>query len=336
VRRDIGDRWFSSVPGATWPNRLYTLAGKSEGSPDDNKTPPGPIYNQASVVRFLEANRVTWRWYSHDPPTLRMVDRRYRFDYQEHFAYFDRRAVSELTRDLEHPFVAENSFLDDVAEERLPQVAWIDPNFIDLSVWESGSNDDHPPSDVHDGQRLVLAVYDALAGSERYWDKTLLIVTYDEHGGFYDHVTPEACEDDDPRFRTYGLRVPALLVSPLVEPGRVNHATYDHTSIVKTLLQRFCRDANGTIPDMGARVNAALDLGGALTRTTPRPAPEREAVREEVLKWRTAAVQQRSTDLLGARTRKGSEERTLSEFQAGFVHAVRRLREKGRLLSGRP
>src|SRR6185295_3337366 len=98
------------------------------------------------------------------------------------------------------------------------------------------------------------------------WAKTLLVIVYDEHGGFYDHQHPTAIpEDDDQNFRRYGVRVPAFIVSPWVERGKVSNTVFDHTSIIKSILLRFCRKPDGTIPDMGARVTNANHLGSLLT-----------------------------------------------------------------------
>jgi phospholipase C len=137
----------------------------------------------------------------------------------------------------------------------------------------------------------VLAVYHALATGPQ-WDKTMLIVFYDEHGGFFDHVPPPAAADDDQRmFGRYGVRVPGLVVSPWIEPGSVSSTVFDHTSIIKTILRRFAPDAldppgrrrgllagaasAGRPRYLGTRVAQAHDLAELLTRTTPRPAPDR-------------------------------------------------------------
>jgi phospholipase C len=127
-----------------------------------------------------------------------------------------------------------------------------------------GSNDDHPPSDVRAGQELVLRVFNALARSPA-WEQTLLVITYDEHGGFFDHVPPPTAEDDDPRpeFHALGPRVPAMAVSPRVRTG-VSHVVFDHTSIINTCLVRFCRRDGNFIPDLGGRVTAANHLGTVL------------------------------------------------------------------------
>ncbi len=227
----VCDRWHSSVPGATWPNRLYALAGRADGSRDDR--PSGkPIYDLPSFVRHLDAHGVGWRWYSYDPGTLRCVDGLYAVDHWDRFAFVDKTKLSWKTDLEELPFIDESSasFLEDAANGRLPSVSWIDPNFKDFDLYGGEANDDHPPSDVRNGQRLALAVYDALASGPQ-WASTVLIVTYDVHGGFYDHVPPPAAEDDDPElFGFYGIRVPAIVVSPWVPRGTVSHTLFDHTS----------------------------------------------------------------------------------------------------------
>jgi len=220
----VCDRWFCSVAGATWPNRLYALTGGSDGE-RENAMPP--LYSRRSFVRFLEERGITWRWYAHDPATLRLVDDRYRLGPDDGFAPFERPSILEP-----------RTFFRDVASGQLPSLAWIDPNFVDLGG-TAGASDDHPPADILAGQELVLKVYTALAGSE-LWERTLLLVTYDEHGGFYDHVEPGPAEDDHPGCRRYGPRVPALIASPKVAPGSVCHETLDHTSIIRTVLRLFC------------------------------------------------------------------------------------------------
>ena len=134
------------------------------------------------------------------------------------------------------------SFLERAASGDLPAVSWIDPNFIDLTFGPAGSNDDHPPSDLHAGQKLVLELFDAVVQGPA-WEKTLLIITYDEHGGFYDHVPPPTAEDDTPALRKLGPRVPAFVISPWVAERQVAKTVFDHTSIIKTILARFCRKA---------------------------------------------------------------------------------------------
>ena len=242
----VCDRWFSSVPGATWPNRLYAIAGRADGTRDDKPSGQAPFYDLPAFVRHLDAHGVSWRWYSYDPGLLRCVDKHYWLTHWDRFAYVDKTKLSWKTALEELPLIdeASSSFLEDAARGKLPAVSWVDPNFKDSTLYGGDSNDDHPPSDVRDGQLLVLSVYHALA-SGPLWDKTLLVITYDEHGGFHDHVPPPAAEDDDPAlFGQYGVRVPALVVSPWVARGSVSHTLFDHTSIIKTILLRFCGEAD--------------------------------------------------------------------------------------------
>jgi phospholipase C len=276
----VCDRWFCSLRGATFPNRLYAVAGRAAGS-RDNASPPA--YHLPSFVRHLDAAGATWRWYTHELfATIWAIDRDY------------------LPRTLDNvrPFssgVSPEDFFSAARQGRLPNVAWIDPNFVDLGG-AVGSNDDHPPADVRAGQELVLRVFNALVRSPA-WERTLLLVTYDEHGGFFDHVPPPAAEDDDPRpeFHAYGPRVPALVVSPRLR-SRVSHDVFDHTSIIKTCLVRFCRSSEGLVPDMGARVSAANHLGLLLDKDARIKRPDEATLQElasALARWRADSLRAR-------------------------------------------
>jgi phospholipase C len=298
------DRWFSSVPGATWPNRLYAICGGAAGSRDDLPLNLPPLYHRPSFVRFLDAHGISWRWYSFEPGSLRLADRHYRLGYHDRFAFFSHTVLSWKTR-LERSIDPKTaSFIEDAARGVLPSIAWIDPNFSNFDPIGFPPNDDHVPADIRDGQDLVLAVYHALASSP-HWERTLLIVFYDEHGGFFDHVAPPEAPDDDPvTFASYGLRVPALIVSPWIEPGSVSHTLFDHTAIIKTILLRFCPDAlaqpsgretmgvarPGAPRHLGVRVAQANDLGELLTLASPRPAPARSKLIENSAKRAEARV----------------------------------------------
>jgi phospholipase C len=291
----VCDRWFSSVPGATLPNRLYALTGGAAGSRDDRPTHIPPLYHRSSFVRHLDAHDVSWRWYSFDPGTLRLADLHYRLGHHDRFGYVSTtglpwRTLFDITC---NPKLA--SFLEDAANGTLPSVAWIDPAFTNFNPLGFPVNDDHPPADISDGQDLVLAVYDALAGSPQ-WERSLLLIVYDEHGGFYDHVPPPTAEDDEPEiFGSCGVRVPAIVVSPWIDRAVVSSKVFDHTTIAKTILLRFCPEslgegsARGGVTHAlglggpaapGLRLLAANHLGELLTRSTPRPAPGRNALVE--------------------------------------------------------
>jgi phospholipase C len=261
----ICDRWFSSAPAATFPNRLYAIAGRS----GKRCVPVGaPVYCLPSFVRHLDAVEKSWNWFVHDlAPNVYAVDRDYAVAHAgEHICWFG---------GLRVPPYFGKTFLQRARDGDLPHVSWIDPDFVDFGpdLKRGRSNDDHPPADILAGQELVLRVYQALA-SGGIWQKTLLLITYDEHGGFYDHVAPPSLPSgvQDPDFYTYGVRVPALVVSPLVPKGRCFSRTLEHASIIKTILVRFCRDEAGAIPDMGPRVTAAEHLGHLLTQDRGRAA----------------------------------------------------------------
>jgi phospholipase C len=296
----VCDAWHSSVPGDTWPNRLFALTGR-EGA----KVSPGlleelaglagalkvlagaPIFNLPAFTRQLADRQ--WRWYSHDPATLRAADGQYRrIDdlKRENFAYFDRKKVSVATQAGEALIVGHDSFLDDAAKGQLRDVSWIDPNFIDLNVLDPNSNDDHPPTDIRAGQAFVLDVYEALRTSPA-WEDTVMVVVYDEHGGFFDHVQPPAVHDDS-GYATLGVRVPALVVGPRVA-NTVSHQTFDHTALIKTILMRFVADPGHAIAQMPRRVADAAHLGELLDDEPRTDLPEPVAARTAIAEWRAKA-----------------------------------------------
>jgi phospholipase C len=316
----ICDRWFCSVDGATWPNRLYAVTGRAAGSKVNKH--PLPIYDIPSFVRHLSARNISWRWYAHNFASLRAVDSQYRPPLHPQFAHFS-------GFDSHTPFGG-NSFLEDAAQGKLAAVSWIDPDFGDADPFHlTRANDDHPPTDIARGQELVLKAYNAVINSPQ-WNKTMLIVVYDEHGGIFDHVPPPAAADDDARFRRYGVRVPAFVVSPFVERGRCEHNTvFDHTSIIKTILLKFCRQPDGRIPDMGARVTNANHLGGLLTLATPRPAPSFAAIQHLVA---NVAAQKGAAVMAAFAAQaqgKVAPPPKPNELQQGVTAAKKRLRLEG-------
>lgn len=329
----VADRWFSSVPGATWPNRLYAATGQAAGTRDDVSP---PIYALPSFVRYLDQSDVSWRWYSFDPGTLRAIDPAYRLSRHDNFAYVDARKLSTKERAVGELTEEGPSFLDDVASGDLPSVSWIDPRFKDLRVLGPNSNDDHPPTDVLAGQDLILTIYHALSSSS-LWPKTLLAIIYDEHGGFYDHVAPPAAVDDQHEFQRLGVRVPALLVSPLVARGSTSTSLLgpdfhvDHASMIKTILSRFC-NSSGQIPAMTARVAAANHLGHLLADGPPRAElADHTTLAGRLVDWRTSWAQARFQDPIA----KAGDPGHLTDFQTGFYDMARRLRQAG-LPGGHP
>jgi phospholipase C len=354
----VCDRWYSSVPGDTWPNRLFAATGREGpkvGKSSDlwqviTDLPPLrqlrslPIYDQPAFTRRLEDGQ--WRWYSHDPGTLRLIDAHYRQlddPMRDNFAFFDRRKVGFVTEAASVGIVRGNSFLDDAAENKLPQVSWIDPNFIDVSVLDTQSNDDHPPSDIRAGQAFVFEVYNALMHSKD-WKDTLMIVTYDEHGGFYDHVAPpKVANGDQSTHKTYGLRVPTLVVGPRVrrqvlhepKPSQSgDQPQFDHTSIIKTILLAFARDPDAALAEMPVRVQRAPHLGhllGAARKDIDDP----RNVRDLINTWRAEATQRRRAQLRKDGTARAlapdgaGQPVVLTEFQRDVHNAVTAMKRAG-------
>ena len=335
----VCDRWFSSVPGATWPNRLYAICGRAGGSRDDLPRNVPPLYNHPSFVRHLDAHGITWRWYSFEAGTLRFADAHYALGHHDRFAFFSKTSLNWRTALEVRIDARAASFLEDAARGTLPSVAWIDPNFSNFNPIGFQPNDDHAPADIKDGQDLVLAVYHALAAGPQ-WEKTMLVIAYDEHGGFFDHVTPPTALDDDPRiFGQYGVRVPALIVSPWIEPASVSSTIFDHTSIIKTILQRFCpgaliepRSHRGLLARavatrrpryLGTRVAHAHDLGELLTRGVPRQAPDRHSL----IRGSAARAAARPQDPSAGPAAPGREPAT--DLQIRIAAGVDELRRRG-------
>jgi phospholipase C len=221
------DRYFCSVMGPTWPNRLYAHAGTSDGR-TNNDFPEGGAFTFPTVWNKLDEAGASWRYYYTDVPFIGL--------FADHMTG-DRHALVE-------------DFFRDAERGLLPSVVWVDPGFT--------FNDDHPPHHPGLGQEFLAAVYKALAASPQ-WGRCLLVITYDEHGGFYDHVAPPTTEDDFAAdgFDQLGFRVPTLLVGPYVRPG-VDHTLYDHTSWLKFVCERF-----GIAP-WTARIAAANSLAASL------------------------------------------------------------------------
>lgn len=273
----ICDRWFSSHPGPTWPNRFVSLTGRLAPGPDGRPQIDNPDIaafdplEVPTIFDHLLAAGVEWRYFEHDLSMIRLF--------------------SKYTFDRERVVPAEDpvrGFYALAAAGRLPPVSYIEPNLTDIPP----GNDDHPPSDVRDGQRLAEKVYRALRNSPN-WRDSLLIITYDEHGGFFDHLHPvsqplfdpgdperggfvalglDDTETGPPRpIDHYGMRVPTFVVSPWVPAGHVAKEVYDHTSILKTVIATFLHDKP---PDLGSRVALANHLGPLLSNARPRVEPE--------------------------------------------------------------
>ncbi len=273
----ICDHWFCSFLGGTLPNRFVSLTGGLNLDDDGNAELKNPGLGDGTFAPLetdtffdhLTRQKISWKLFEHGYSTLRLF-RNYTFDETNIVGFGD----------PDHGFARAAR-----TPGALPQVSFIEPDYIELP---GADNDDHAPADMFNGQRLVASIMDALLESPPgVWEKTLFIITYDEHGGFYDHVSPpteiESTATDGTVTRTpipplapdivLGLRVPAFVISPLIPPmteAKVNVAktVFDHTTIPATILRRFCSPQP---PYMGPRMAAAADVGHLLTLETARP-----------------------------------------------------------------
>ena len=221
----MGDHYFASVPGPTYPNREYLLAGTSFGH-IRNDLPAAGLTGR-SVFNELDEAGVSWKIYFSDIPAGFL------------FEYVRTHAVGHV--------VPISQYYVDAAAGKLPQVSFVDPKFLGSKNTET---DEHPPANIQVGQRFVAGVVNALLESPD-WPSSALFLTYDEHGGYFDHVSPPAATVPDgiapmlgpgdtvAGFDRYGVRVPAVVVSPFARPHFVSHDVFDHTSILRFVEKRF-------------------------------------------------------------------------------------------------
>lgn len=248
----VCDKWFAAHPGPTFCNRFYMLTGRLNRDPSGN-----PELNNFSGDEFVPVNTrtvfdhltehgVSWRYYENRYCTLRLYAK---------YTYDDVNIVDFNDRS--------KGFAAAAAAGTLPSVTFIDPNFIDEP--DPGDNDDAAPGNVSAGQHFIGTIVQALMRSPQ-WSNSLLLITYDEHGGFYDHVNPmsnayRAKAKPVSGIDFYGVRVPAIVVSPWVAKGAASSVVFDHTSIIKTISRCFM---SANPPDMGERVAAANDLSAVV------------------------------------------------------------------------
>jgi phospholipase C len=269
----ICDKWYAAVPLNTWPNRYVALTGKLNTTPSGEAEKGIPDFDSfvpshnTTIFDHLTAKNIPWRYYESNIGTLRL------------FAKYTQDI--ELIRSFNPaPSLGHKGFIEELKElgraNTLPSVIYVDPSMVDLSPIEA--NDDHPPTDIKYGQAFVKKILETLRSLPQ-WNDILFIITYDEHGGFYDHVFPQA-DTAAPLFNDInnqpvthrGFRVPSFVISPWVPKSFVSHEVFDHTSILKTIMARFLNTAP---PDLGPRVAAANDLGSILTEGRPRETPAR-------------------------------------------------------------
>ena len=225
----VFDRYYASLPGPTYPNRMYFLTGTSYGMTDNDIIDYLPGLPQKTIMKVLDDNNITWRNYFTDLPDMLLLKEMRTLQNLKNLRFFD-------------------DFMKDAAAGDLPAFSWVNPRFI--PTFTDPAQDQHPDHDVVLGEKVIAQLYDALRSSP-VWNHTAFVVTYDEHGGYYDHVAPP--EDNVPNpdgmvapdgfnFTRLGLRVCHVVASPWIPAGTVVHepATapahrYEHQSTFQTL-----------------------------------------------------------------------------------------------------
>jgi phospholipase C len=273
----VSDEWFCSVPSQTFCNRSFFHSGQSHGNVYNSNYIKWQLNDNRTIFDLLSAKlgpNSDWRvyWYPHDLVCMTRIIHRTLED-----AKYDRN-FRELDPEL-------HSFKDDCEKGDLPAYTFIQPRLI------FNHNDMHPPiflnpfvdSSILAGELLIHEVYEAVSTGPK-WQRTLLVITFDEHGGCYDHwppplgATPPVANpnyelEEGFGFDRFGVRVPAVFVSPYVAPGTVIRAggnvPFDHTSMIKTICQRW------EIEGLTDRDRAAPDFGEVLSLPLDRPRRDR-------------------------------------------------------------
>jgi phospholipase C len=223
------DHWFSDVPGPTMPNRAFVHAATSQGYTYNAAWKPN-FTCDTLYDRIAKSPSLSWRSYYHDQDDILEL-------------------YPGLKSDASHHVLFESNFLTDVANDRLASYSFITPAFLGKN--HITINSMHAPQDVRPAEKLVADIYGALQSHEDVWRKTLFIVIFDEHGGYFDHIVPPSTVSPDGiagrtdqnflvpfDFKRLGLRVPAILVSPWFQPA-VDSTVYSHSSIPGSIIEAF-------------------------------------------------------------------------------------------------
>jgi phospholipase C len=291
----VSDRYFASGPVQTWPNRLFSLcgtpcfdAGTKTAYVNNDKYPWYPLIDgqldQFSIFEQLDRAGHSWKVYYDDEAPIAAV-----IKYVN--AHWDHIEDGGKVWPFEsHPDIFQGDFFDDVKKNRLPTFSLIEPRYQMLSFrGEIAPNSNHPgdslpvgdsgiPINVSCGEQLLAKVFQALVANPALFASTLLVVTYDEHGGLFDHVTPPNARSPFPPgavtgfdYSVYGVRVPALFINPFVKPGIFRPPTttppsppFDHTSLLATLKTQF--NLSGSL---SPRVDVAPTLAGLINPSQP-------------------------------------------------------------------
>jgi phospholipase C len=260
----VCQNWFSSLPGPTWPNRFFVHSGTSLGHTDMPQGifhPALHLYNQVTVYNRLDEVNKSWRIYYGDvSQALTLVKL---WTHADEFS-----PMSRFFVDVKGP------------ESDFPSYTFIEPAYF----WPH-QNDQHPPSDVLLGDNLLASIYNAIRGNDALWQKSLLVILYDEHGGFHDHVEAPAATPVDARpnsfdFKRYGIRIPAVLVSPWLERQIISD-TLDHTSLLRFVSDKWGLDSLGARTAVAKSFASSWKVSNTLRTDVPQNLPESRALPNE-------------------------------------------------------
>jgi len=243
------DNFYTSVMGPSLPNHLYLIAGQSGGLTSDASSgiinfSSSSVYNSTfyfkTIMDELDASNISWKYYAGNYSALN------NWNPLPAFASFKINPARMIN--LADP----QQFFTDVANHALPSVVWIMPG--------TDQSGEHPPYDISVGEQKTVSVINTIMASE-YWDSTAIFLTWDDYGGWYDHVRPPQIDQFG-----YGFRVPCLIISPYARQGVVDHTQGDFTSILKFI------ETVHSLPPLTARDASASDLMEAFDFSqAPRP-----------------------------------------------------------------
>jgi phospholipase C len=263
----VCDHWYSSMPGPTWPNRYFYHAASSAGLDDSPSTfdstlselLSGLVFDNGTIYDMLDSENIEWAVYHGDafPQALSL-------------AGMDVLTTASHFHDMD-------DFEEDLADGSIANYVFIEPDYgddITGNTFKCG-NSQHPLDDITHGERLIKRVYEAIRSSP-LWGQSMLIISYDEGGGFYDHAmpgltVPPGDSTTDPvndhhgfDFAQLGTRVPAIVCSPWIPRNLIDHRVYEHASVPATVERLW------GLPSMTDRDAHASGLEGLLSLPTPR------------------------------------------------------------------
>jgi phospholipase C len=221
----VCDQWFCPLPTSTQPNRTMAFSGDS----NIYKTNTQLIDIPNNIFKWMNKNSIRWRVYHDGLPFFIL--------YPELWPYI----LSDQFRRYEYLY----SDMTQEADANKPQVIIIEPCYEDAPrLGSKHPNDNHAPLAIGWGEDFIRRTYQAITANEMQWQNTVMILYYDEHGGFYDHVAPPKIpyqtQGTDPySFESMGPRIPGIVLSPFVTPGSVSHELLDHTSVLQFLAEVF-------------------------------------------------------------------------------------------------